>query len=83
MHTMRTRKGRLLELARQIAEGEKHWISPFYGVGRDAITPADYAALVEFSGEQELYFDDDDFFAPTEADRHPRVMFLCMAINEP
>lgn len=74
------RKARLLELARQIAQGKKAWISPSY-LRNNVITSDDYAALVDLSGEEELYFDDTDYLSPTEEDRHPRVMFLCMALE--
>ena len=69
------RAKRFLKLARQIADGKVYYISP--GNTPRVITQADYKSLVRFSGEKELYFDDDFFTGRT--DKEHRVLFLCMA----
>ena len=72
---MTDRAKRFLKLAKQIADGKVSFISPYNKP--PVITKADYMSLVQFSGELELFFEDDMYNGTTDSDH--RLLFLCMA----
>lgn len=64
-----------LEMARQIAEGKRDFIS--FDYPRSPITQDDYDNLTVFAGE--VIFFDDPGFRPSAETRNERVVFLCFA----